>query len=119
MRTVKLICVISLFCSLQIAPVIRTDSFGQTIVKQGNPVPASFCINDTVMKLYRMINNYRVNYGLPSIPLSKSLCYVASLHAKDLFLHHPDKGGCNSYSWSDKGYLWKPFCYPRDEPPPV
>jgi hypothetical protein len=61
-----------------------------------------------------MINAYRQRYDLPPIPLSKSLCYVASTHVKDLFFHHPDQESCNAHSWSDKG-SWKPFCYPRDE----
>ena len=95
--------------------VTGITGFGQAVLKQGKPVPSGFCINDTVIKLYRIINHHRQDHGLPPIPLSKSLCYVAALHAKDLFLHHPDKGGCNSYSWSDKSALWKPFCYPRDE----
>jgi hypothetical protein len=66
------------------------------------------------MKLYRMVNEYRKQYDLPPIPLSRSLSYVASVHAKDLFLHHPDAGPCNFHSWSAHG-TWKPFCYPRDE----
>jgi hypothetical protein len=42
------------------------------------------------------------------------LSYVASLHAKDLFVNHPDQGACNVHSWSAKG-SWSPFCYPKDE----
>jgi len=61
-----------------------------------------------------MINEYRRQYDLPPIQLSRSLCYVANTHAKDLFFHHPDQEPCNFHSWSDKG-PWKPFCYPRDE----
>jgi hypothetical protein len=61
-----------------------------------------------------MINEYRQRYSLPVIPLSASLCYVASLHVKDLSMNHPDNGDCNAHSWSDKGF-WKPFCYPKDE----
>jgi hypothetical protein len=87
---------------------------GQTVLKQGPPVPVSFCIGTGEMQLYRMINEYRKRFNLPPIPLSKSLSYVAALHAKDLFLHHPDQGACNFHSWSDKGF-WKPFCYPKDE----
>lgn len=83
-------------------------------VKQGNPVPLNFCIKDSEMKLYHMVNEYRGRYNLPPIPLSKSLCYVAAQHAKDLMLFHPDQGSCNFHSWSNKGN-WKPFCYPRDE----
>ncbi len=77
-------------------------------------VPDSFCISSMEYKLYNMINAYRQRYDLPPIPLSKSLCFVASMHVKDLFFHHPDQGSCNAHSWSDQG-SWKPFCYPRDE----
>ncbi|MFH1937904.1 MAG: SPOR domain-containing protein [Bacteroidota bacterium] len=61
-----------------------------------------------------MINEYRRQYDLPPIPLSRALCYVANTHVKDLFFHHPDIGPCNFHSWSDNG-PWKPFCYPGDE----
>jgi len=86
----------------------------QTAVKQGNPVPQNFCIDAREMNLYLMINDYRQRYNLPPVPLSKSLSYVAALHAKDLFLNHPDQGACNFHSWSNKGF-WVPFCYPKDE----
>ena len=86
----------------------------QTTIKQGKPVPVNFCIDANEMELYKSINEYRKRYDLPPIPLSKSLSYVAALHAKDLFLHHPDQGSCNFHSWSGRGF-WTPFCYPRDE----
>ncbi|MEI6455641.1 MAG: hypothetical protein WCO93_05080 [bacterium] len=66
------------------------------------------------MKLYKMINDYRRRFDLPSIPLSRSLCFVASSHVKDLYFNKPDEAPCNFHSWSDKG-PWKPFCYPKDE----
>ena len=87
---------------------------GQPGIKQGSAVPVSFCINANEMDLYRMINEYRQTYNLAPIPLSKSLSYVAALHAKDLYFNHPDQGSCNFHSWSGKG-AWSPFCYPRDE----
>jgi cell division septation protein DedD len=89
-------------------------SNGQMPEKTANLVPASFCISSMEYKLYNMINAYRARYDLPPIPLSKSLCFVASEHVSDLFFHHPDHGSCNAHSWSDQG-KWKPFCYPRDE----
>jgi hypothetical protein len=89
-------------------------SFGQAVVKQGPPVPAGFCIRPNEKELYLMINDYRKQNNLAPIPLSNSLSYVAAMHAKDLFLHHPDQGACNSHSWSNKG-AWTPFCYPKDE----
>ncbi len=93
---------------------IACDSATAQPVKQGPPVPANFCIGADEMYLYSMINDYRRIHSLPPIPLSKSLCHVAAMHVKDLFLHHPDQGACNFHSWSDKGF-WTPFCYPRDE----
>jgi hypothetical protein len=89
-------------------------SHAQMPEKIAKPVPGSFCISTMEYKLYSMINEYRQRFDLPPIPLSKSLCFVASEHARDLFFHHPDQGPCNAHSWSDQGN-WKPFCYPRDE----
>jgi len=104
-----------LFFGLMVLSTIMNQSaFTQKVVKQGNPVPAVFCIDAREMNLYHMINNYRKQNNLPPIPLSKSLSYVADLHAKDLFAHHPDQGACNFHSWSNKGF-WAPFCYPKDE----
>ncbi len=99
---------------LFLASALQLNSFGQTAAVQGKPVPVNFCISQTVMDLFTRINDYRRQNDLPPLQLSKSLCYVATLHAKDLMLHHPDQGACNSHSWSDKSF-WKPFCYPRDE----
>ena len=90
------------------------EIYGQQASKQVNIVPAGFCISSAEMKLYRMINDYRRRFDLPAIPLSKSLCFVAASHVKDLYFNRPDEGSCNFHSWSDKG-PWKPFCYPRDE----
>jgi hypothetical protein len=101
-----------LFGLLFILPVISLT--GQSTVRQGKPVPSGFCIREPEMELYRMINDYRREASLPEIPLSRSLCYVAMLHAKDIYLNHPDQGPCKVHSWSDKGF-WLPFCYPRDE----
>ena len=94
--------------------VFQQQAMGQATVKQGNPVPVNFCIKDSEMKLYQMVNEYRERNNLPAVPLSKSLCYVAALHAKDLMFFHPDQGSCNFHSWSNKG-IWKAFCYPGDE----
>lgn len=92
----------------------RSSGFCQHDSKKVNEIPGTFCVSPMEYKLYTMINEYRSRYDLPPIPLSKSLSFVASVHSKDLAVNHPDKGPCNSHSWSAKGY-WKPFCYPRDE----
>jgi len=86
----------------------------QTKIVQVSEVPENFCISEAESKIYRMINEYRRQYDLPPIPLSRSLCYVANTHVKDLFFHNPDIEPCNFHSWSDRG-PWKPFCYPGDE----
>jgi hypothetical protein len=92
----------------------RMTGQSQAAERPAGPVPPSFCVTTMEYKLYNMINANRQRYDLPAIPLSKSLCFVASTHVKDLFFHHPDQGSCNAHSWSDQG-SWKPFCYPRDE----
>jgi hypothetical protein len=94
--------------------VFSQSSSGQPAVKQGKPVPASFCIKEREIQVYELVNQYRKSHNLPPIPLSKSLCHVAALHLRDLVKYHPDEGPCNFHSWSDKGN-WKPICYPRDE----
>jgi hypothetical protein len=104
----RLITVISLTMALTGA------SPAQVATKQVTTVPAGFCVSESEWKLYRMVNEYRHQYDLPPIPLSKSLSFVASTHAKDLFLNHPEDSPCNFHSWSDKG-PWKAFCYPADE----
>jgi hypothetical protein len=107
MKSIRFL-VLIFFCALQII------SSGQTEGRITKPVPANFCISPMEYKLYNMINAYRHRYDLPPVPLSRSLCFVASAHVKDLSYHHPDQGSCNAHSWSDQG-SWKPFCYPRDE----
>ena len=102
-----------LLCSLLTGAF--TPLFGQRGTRTTKKVPASFCLTEAEMRLYQLVAEYRKSKGLPSIPLSKSLCYVARLHLKDLFLHPPDEdGSCNFHSWSSSGN-WKPFCYPADE----
>jgi hypothetical protein len=107
MKRIVLISILVIFCA-------RDMVTAQVSEKPATVVPASFCISVMENKLFNMINASRQRYDLPPIPLSKSLCFVASTHVKDLFFHHPDQGSCNSHSWSDQG-SWRPFCYPRDE----
>ena len=71
------------------------------------------CVSKEEMKLYELINEYRKTKGLPSIPLSRSLTFVAQTHVRDLAANHPDKGSCNLHSWSDKG-TWTACCYTPD-----
>jgi hypothetical protein len=76
-------------------------------------------VNDKVqltseeLKLYNLVTAYRTANGLPAIPLSTSLTFVAQLHAKDLDENRPDTGNCTMHSWSNKG-KWQSCCYTAD-----
>jgi hypothetical protein len=70
-------------------------------------------LNDEERKLYNIIMSHRKARGLPQIPLSKSLTYVAQTHARDVSMNRPVHGECNGHSWSDKG-KWTPCCYTAD-----
>lgn len=64
------------------------------------------------IKLHALINQYRVSKGLAPIRLSKSLTYVAGIHAGDLGKNTPS-GSCNMHSWSGDG-AWSSCCYTGD-----
>jgi uncharacterized protein YkwD len=64
-------------------------------------------------QLYKLVMQYRKARGLPAIPLSRSLIFVAQTHAQDLDENYEPGGGCNFHSWSDQG-KWKPVCYTPD-----
>ena len=64
-------------------------------------------------EIYYQINNYRAQKGLPAIPLSGSLTYVAHQHVWDLAENTPASQRCNLHSWSDKGN-WSSCCYTPD-----
>lgn len=74
----------------------------------------SHCASEEETKLYNLITEYRQIHNLPPIHFSKSLSYVARVHAMDLSFNRPDFGGCNPHSWSAKG-TWKSCCYARDK----
>lgn len=77
-----------------------------------------FCLSKDEYRLYSLINEYRTKNGLSIIPISKSLCYVAKIHARDLFINNPDTSSCSLNSWSDKG-KWTSCCHSRSNPSPV
>lgn len=94
--------------------LVISFAFSSATFAQLGEVPKDFCISQKEYQLYQLINNYRDKLALDAIPLSKSLCYVAKTHAKDLSANYPMGEDCNMYSWSDKGD-WKAFCYPEDQ----
>ncbi len=71
------------------------------------------CLTQTETELYKLINEYRSQKGLPAIKLSASLSYVARTHAKDQAENFKDGKRCNMHSWSDKG-SWTTCCYTPD-----
>ncbi len=71
------------------------------------------CVTDEEYRLYKLVNYYRMEKGLPAISLSASLCYVAGAHVWDLQTNHADQGECNMHSWSEYG-PWSECCYSED-----
>lgn len=63
--------------------------------------------------LVAVINAYRVEHGLPAIPVSPSLTLVAEAHVEDLLVNAPDQGECNMHSWSPTK-RWGACCYTGD-----
>ena len=76
-----------------------------------------FCLTKDEYRLYSLINNYRSQQGLSIIPVSRSLCYVAKVHARDLYMNNPDTAACSMNSWSDKGD-WVSCCHSKQTPNP-
>jgi hypothetical protein len=75
------------------------------------------CLTKEEYRLYSIINEYRAKQGLGIIAISSSLCYVAKIHARDLFINRPDTSFCSLNSWSDKGQ-WTACCHSRYTPNP-
>lgn len=86
--------------------LINSISFAQKV--------SEIALNKDEQELYNLIMQYRKAKKLPEIPISKSLTYVAQLHAEDLSENISDfNKGCNPHSWSDKG-KWSSCCYTDD-----
>ncbi len=85
--------------------------------KVSGQVP-DFCLTKDEYRLYTLINDYRTKQGLGIIPISRSLCYVAKIHARDLYINNPDTSICSLNSWSDKGQ-WTPCCHSGLTPNPL
>jgi uncharacterized protein YkwD len=77
------------------------------------PAPPAPTISPRALDLANAINRYRAQNGLPAIPISKSLSYVAETHVKDLHDSPKLATNCNGHSWSSKG-AWTPCCYTPD-----
>lgn len=74
---------------------------------------ATTTTSNNVVALADVINQYRVEKGLPRIPVSYSLTMVAEAHVNDLEKNNPAYGSCNLHSWSNQGN-WSSCCYTSD-----
>jgi len=86
------------------------------LFSQNEPVTRQLpeiCLSPAEEALFRMVNEYRAQKGLPAIKLSYSLCVVAVTHCRDQAANYSETKGCNLHSWSDQGN-WKPVCYTPD-----
>lgn len=101
----------TVFICLLLLIIFQPTTWSQKDVKP-KPVP-DICLSTTEAELYRLINEYRVQKGLPEVKLSVSLCYVARTHAKDQTENYKESKRCNMHSWSNKGN-WSPCCYTPD-----
>lgn len=63
--------------------------------------------------LFNMINDFRRQNKLSSIPLSKDLCIVAQTHIADLIKWKPQDKGCSLHSWSGSG-KWTSCCNTKE-----
>ncbi|TXI86741.1 MAG: CAP domain-containing protein [Crocinitomicaceae bacterium] len=70
-------------------------------------------LTDEEYKLYTLVMEYRKQFGLPSIPISRSLSTVAHLHVQDLSNYFVEGTNCNMHSWSSNGN-WTECCYTSD-----
>lgn len=65
-------------------------------------------------KLYNQIMEYRKQNGLPPIPLSKALTFVAKSHVLDLGVTESKRdSNCNMHSWGEDP-RWTSCCYTND-----
>ncbi len=69
-------------------------------------------IGARALDLANTINAYRQQQGLPPIPVTRALTFVAETHVRDLAAS-PKRSGCNGHSWSEGG-RWSACCYTPD-----
>ncbi|MBP9212987.1 MAG: CAP domain-containing protein [Chitinophagaceae bacterium] len=93
--------------------VVFSFQLSSVIAQENNEKKISVCLTQNEMDLYKLIMQYRKEKGLPSIPLSTSLSFVAQTHARDVVKNKPNVGSCNMHSWSSNG-TWTSCCYTPD-----
>lgn len=85
----------------------------EATLSSSNKINDKICLNGEEQRLFTIINNYRKQKGLKSVPLSSSLTKVAQTHARDLMAHYTNNKDCNPHSWSEHG-AWSSCCYTND-----
>lgn len=98
----------------RVAAIILLLLFAKTFAHSQVP---DICLTRDEYRLYSLVNEIRLKKGLAVIPISKSLSYVAKIHARDLFHNNPDTSFCSLNSWSDQGD-WTACCHSRYTPNP-
>lgn len=76
--------------------------------------PAPVDDADLDVALCEAVNAYRVDHGLPEIPVSASLMTVARYHAEDLASNGTGGPSCNLHSWTAGDSRWSGCCYTDD-----
>jgi len=96
------------------APTSATATETGTAPTTPTPTPGGFEPSDIEIELWQQINAYRKANALPELGLSRSLSFVARVHAEDQVDHYASfDEACNLHSWSQMG-PWTPCCYTAD-----
>jgi hypothetical protein len=106
-------------CATPREPLHNRDVTPASSAAQNSPIVASLVkagpsaveLTRAEEELYSRIMEYRREHGLPAIPVSKSLSFVAKLHVRDLENHNPSTR--NFHSWSGNG-PWQSVNYTPD-----
>lgn len=101
------------FRSLVYSIVLLISCNGFAQVSPEIPGIARICLTPFEESLANKINAYRRQKNLPDVPLSRSLTYVAQMHARDLAKYYRQSKRCNLHSWSENG-RWTSCCYTSD-----
>ena len=124
MKTIAIVMAISISglvaCTTLPEPADNPSVTLKNTAAQGNPIvaglvesgPTAIELNSAEEELYKRIMEYRKANGLPEIPVSKSLSFVAKLHVRDLESHNVPTSS-NAHSWSSNG-PWQSVNYTPD-----
>ena len=100
--------------SIIITLLLLVNIAGSAQVTPGQLPVADVCLTPTEASLAKLINEYRKKKKLPEVQISRSLTYVAQVHARDLSKYFRQGKRCNMHSWSDNG-SWTSCCYTSDQ----